>query len=527
MAGYVGALLIGLAVGLTAIPLCLARGVRAPPADRLRGRLVRAARRGALGRPVRRHRSSSCAWSTPSSCPIVAVPRRDLHRRRGHAVGRALTAAHAACPTIRSTRHAPAPPSRSPTSRRGPPRPSRPPATRSSTCRTGSTPTRSRPSRSARRPPGSPRPWPGHGFAVEHPAGSLETAVRGRLDRRPRAGRAADRDPRRVRRAARASATAAATTRWRPRAWAPRSRSPAIRDAWAGEVVFLGHAGGGAGERQGDHARRRPVRGPRRRAAVPPLRPQPRRDRAAGVGGRLRRCSRASQAHASSRAVGGPERARRDDRAVRRRSGLWRQQLPPHCRVHGIIQEGGTAANIIPDRTRAWFMIRSADQAYYEVMKRPVPRAVRGRGAAAADVEVEVEFSGCATTMKHNRRARRPLDRERRGLRHRGPGHGRARRVHRHGERVVGRADDPPRALDHRRAHARPLDRVPRRRRAARAPTRRCCSPRRSSPRRRSTCSSTRRSSTTPGASSAPRPTVAHAAARPHREHDPPAQPPR
>ena len=49
--------------------------------------------------------------------------------------------------------------------------------------------------------------------------------------------------------------------------------------------------------------------------------------------------------------------------------GLWRQQLPPHCRVHGIIQEGGTAANIIPDRTRAWFMIRSADQAYYEVMK--------------------------------------------------------------------------------------------------------------------------------------------------------------
>src|SRR5512140_738476 len=38
--------------------------------------------------------------------------------------------------------------------------------------------------------------------------------------------------------------------------------------------------------------------------------------------------------------------------------GLWRQQLPTHCRVHGIIQEGGTAANIIPSRTKAWFMIR-------------------------------------------------------------------------------------------------------------------------------------------------------------------------
>ena len=80
------------------------------------------------------------------------------------------------------------------------------------------------------------------------------------------------------------------------------------------------------------------------------------------------------------RAVGGPQRPRRDDRAVRPASGLWRQQLPPHCRVHGIIQEGGTAANIIPDRTRAWFMIRSADQAYYEVMKAPLPRAVRGGG---------------------------------------------------------------------------------------------------------------------------------------------------
>ena len=28
--------------------------------------------------------------------------------------------------------------------------------------------------------------------------------------------------------------------------------------------------------------------------------------------------------------------------------GLWRQQLPPDARVHGIITEGGTAANIIP-----------------------------------------------------------------------------------------------------------------------------------------------------------------------------------
>jgi metal-dependent amidase/aminoacylase/carboxypeptidase family protein len=81
--------------------------------------------------------------------------------------------------------------------------------------------------------------------------------------------------------------------------------------------------------------------------------------------------------------------------------GLWRQQLPPHCRVHGIIQEGGTAANIIPDRTRAWFMIRSADQPYYEVMKARF-RQLCEAAALAADVTVEVEFSGLASTMKPN-----------------------------------------------------------------------------------------------------------------------------
>jgi metal-dependent amidase/aminoacylase/carboxypeptidase family protein len=82
--------------------------------------------------------------------------------------------------------------------------------------------------------------------------------------------------------------------------------------------------------------------------------------------------------------------------------GLWRQQLPTHCRVHGIIAEGGTAANIIPDRTRAWFMIRSADPEYYQVMKARF-RELCTAAAMAAGVEVEVEFSGWACTMKHNR----------------------------------------------------------------------------------------------------------------------------
>ena len=61
--------------------------------------------------------------------------------------------------------------------------------------------------------------------------------------------------------------------------------------------------------------------------------------------------------------------------------GLWRQQLRPTARVHGIIREGGTAANIIPDRTSAWFMIRSDDEADYERMRDRFARAVRGRRA--------------------------------------------------------------------------------------------------------------------------------------------------
>ena len=79
-----------------------------------------------------------------------------------------------------------------------------------------------------------------HGFAVEHPAGSLETAVRGRLTGGLGRRRPADRHPRRVRRAARPR------PRLRPQhdggvgGRARRSRWPRSRDAWAGEVVFLG-----------------------------------------------------------------------------------------------------------------------------------------------------------------------------------------------------------------------------------------------------------------------------------------------
>ena len=81
--------------------------------------------------------------------------------------------------------------------------------------------------------------------------------------------------------------------------------------------------------------------------------------------------------------------------------GLWRQQLHPSIRVHGIIQEGGTAANIIPDRTKAWFMLRSPDQAEYERIKARFREIVQG-AALATDTTAEVTFSGGAMTMNGN-----------------------------------------------------------------------------------------------------------------------------
>ena len=46
----------------------------------------------------------------------------------------------------------------------------------------------------------------------------------------------------------------------------------------------------------------------------------------------------------------------------------WRQQLPSTSRVHGIITRGGTAANVIPDYTAAFFYVRSDNNDYQEVM---------------------------------------------------------------------------------------------------------------------------------------------------------------
>ncbi len=82
--------------------------------------------------------------------------------------------------------------------------------------------------------------------------------------------------------------------------------------------------------------------------------------------------------------------------------GLWRQQLRPDARVHGIVLEGGTAANIIPSRTVARFMVRSVDMTYFEELQARF-RDLVNAAALATGCQGEAVFSGGSSTMKHNR----------------------------------------------------------------------------------------------------------------------------
>jgi amidohydrolase len=78
--------------------------------------------------------------------------------------------------------------------------------------------------------------------------------------------------------------------------------------------------------------------------------------------------------------------------------GLWRQQLPAHARVHGIVLDGGTAANIIPERAVGRFMLRSTEQAFFGAMQERFRRMAEA-AALATDTELAIAFSGGSDTM--------------------------------------------------------------------------------------------------------------------------------
>lgn len=58
--------------------------------------------------------------------------------------------------------------------------------------------------------------------------------------------------------------------------------------------------------------------------------------------------------------------------------GLLRQQLRSHARIHGIINDGGKAPNIIPDYASAQFYIRSENRPYTDEVVQKVLRCAEG-----------------------------------------------------------------------------------------------------------------------------------------------------
>jgi amidohydrolase len=238
-----------------------------------------------------------------------------------------------------------------------------------------------------------------HGYAVERPAGSLATAVRGRVtggrgQDGPRIGILAEYDALPGLGHGCGHNTMAASGVGAAIALA------AIRDAFAGEIVFLGTPAEerGSGKQVmiddglfgGIDAALLYHPCDRTHVASYPLASEDVTVTFHGL-----------QAHAASDPWRGKNAL--DALVLLFTSvGLWRQQLRTDARVHGIVTEGGTAANIIPDRAAAWFMLRSPEQTYYEEMKTRF-RGLAEAAALATDTTAEVTFSGGAKTMHQNR----------------------------------------------------------------------------------------------------------------------------
>lgn len=72
--------------------------------------------------------------------------------------------------------------------------------------------------------------------------------------------------------------------------------------------------------------------------------------------------------------------------------GLLRQHLRPSDQVHGIVTDGGSAANIIPDRAVARYYARAQTTSRLEVLRERLVRCFES-GALATGAELEVEDS--------------------------------------------------------------------------------------------------------------------------------------
>ena len=73
--------------------------------------------------------------------------------------------------------------------------------------------------------------------------------------------------------------------------------------------------------------------------------------------------------------------------------GLLRQQLPPGDQVHGVVTEGGVAANIIPAHVTGRFMCRSVDEERLRALRARVDACFEA-GALSTGAAMEIDLLG-------------------------------------------------------------------------------------------------------------------------------------
>jgi metal-dependent amidase/aminoacylase/carboxypeptidase family protein len=84
-------------------------------------------------------------------------------------------------------------------------------------------------------------------------------------------------------------------------------------------------------------------------------------------------------------------------------ASLARQQFPPGCLFHGVIEDGGRSANVIPDYARGRFALRAERMDALELLNERIQACARA-AAEATGCRVSVKESGhSVTTFKRNR----------------------------------------------------------------------------------------------------------------------------
>jgi amidohydrolase len=81
--------------------------------------------------------------------------------------------------------------------------------------------------------------------------------------------------------------------------------------------------------------------------------------------------------------------------------GLLRQSLTPGDRVHGIVQSGGDASNIIPAKVTAEWMVRATTVARLDELREKVRRCFEA-GALASGAELEIVERPVYADMRHD-----------------------------------------------------------------------------------------------------------------------------